>query len=150
SFKVKSHHLSRKALVYVRQSTPQQVLNNSQSTERQYALKQRALQLGWPAELVSVIDDDQGHSAASASDRPGFQSLLAQVALGQVGIVLSLESSRLARSCKDWHHLLELCGIFQTLLADHDGVYDPTEHNDRFLLGLKGAMSEAELHLLRD
>jgi DNA invertase Pin-like site-specific DNA recombinase len=136
--------------VYVRQSTPQQVLHNSESTERQYALRQRAGQLGWPADGVTVIDEDQGHSGATAQDRPGFQSLLAQVALDQVGIILGLEASRLARSNKDWHHLLELCAIFQTLLADQDGVYDPTDYNDRLLLGLKGAMSEAELHLLRN
>jgi DNA invertase Pin-like site-specific DNA recombinase len=102
-----------------------------------------------PAEAVSVIDEDQGHSGATAQDRPGFQSLLAQVALDQVGIVLGLEASRLARSNKDWHQLLEVCAIFRTLLADQDGVYDPTDYNDRLLLGLKGAMSEAELHLLR-
>jgi DNA invertase Pin-like site-specific DNA recombinase len=141
--------LARKTVVYVRQSTPQQVLHNSESTERQYALAQRAGQLGWPADGVTVIDEDQGHSGATAQDRPGFQSLLAQVALDQVGIVLGLEASRLARSNKDWHQLLEVCAIFRTLLADQDGVYDPTDYNDRLLLGLKGAMSEAELHLLR-
>jgi DNA invertase Pin-like site-specific DNA recombinase len=149
SAKVKAHHLARKAVVYVRQSTPQQVLHNCESTERQYALSQRAAQLGWPADGVTVIDEDQGHSGATAQDRPGFQSLLAQVALDQVGIVLGLEASRLARSNKDWHQLLEVCAIFRTLLADQDGVYDPTDYNDRLLLGLKGAMSEAELHLLR-
>jgi DNA invertase Pin-like site-specific DNA recombinase/DNA-binding transcriptional MerR regulator len=150
SIKVKTHHLARKAIVYVRQSTPQQLLNNVESTQRQYALRQRALQLGWPTQLVSVIDEDQGHSGASAEGRLGFQSLLAQVALNQVGIVLGLETSRLARSNKDWHQLLEVCALFQTLLADQDGVYDPTDYNDRLLLGLKGAMSEAELHLLRN
>jgi DNA invertase Pin-like site-specific DNA recombinase len=138
------------AVVYVRQSTPQQVLYNSESTERQYSLSQRAVQLGWPAEGVTVIDEDQGHSGATAEGRPGFQSLLAQVALDRVGIVLGLETSRLARSNKDWHQLLEVCAIFRTLLADQDGVYDPTDYNDRLLLGLKGAMSEAELHLLRN
>jgi DNA invertase Pin-like site-specific DNA recombinase len=147
--KVKDHHLARRAVVYVRQSTPQQILHNSESTERQYALAERAVLLGWPREGVAVIDEDQGHSGASAQDRPGFQSLLAQVALNQVGIVLGLESSRLARSNKDWHQLLDVCAIFRTLLADQDGVYDPTDYNDRLLLGLKGAMSEAELHLLR-
>lgn len=146
--KVKTHHLDRKAIVYVRQSTPQQILNNCESTQRQYALVQRAVQLGWPSDGVAVIDEDQGHSGATAQGRPGFQSLLAQVALDQVGIVLGLESSRLARSNKDWHQLLEVCAIFRTLLADQDGVYDPTDYNDRLLLGLKGAMSEAELHLL--
>jgi DNA invertase Pin-like site-specific DNA recombinase len=148
--KVKPHHLARQAIVYVRQSTPHQVLHNSESADRQYALGQRAVQLGWPAACVAVIDEDQGHSGASAQDRPGFQSLLAQVALDRVGIILGLEPSRLARSNKDWHQLLELCALFQTLLADHDGVYDPTDYNDRLLLGLKGAMSEAELHLLRN
>jgi len=134
--KVKTHHLDRQAIVYVRQSTPQQVLNNCESTQRQYALVQRAVQLGWPREVVAVIDEDQGHSGATAQERPGFQSLLAQVALDQVGMVLGLESSRLARSNKDWHQLLELCAIFRTLLADQDGVYDPTDYNDRLLLGL--------------
>src|SRR6516165_5488080 len=148
--KVKPHHLSRKAIVYIRQSSPQQVLHNHESTERQYALAQRAGQLGWPAESVTIVDEDQGHSGATAEGRPGFQSLLAQVACDQVGIVLGLETSRLARSNKDWHQLLEVCAIFQTLLADQDGVYDPTDYNDRLLLGLKGAMSEAELHLLRN
>jgi DNA invertase Pin-like site-specific DNA recombinase len=150
SAKVKPHHLARQAVVYVRQSTPQQALHNSESTERQYALGQRAVQLGWPAECVTVIDEDQGHSGASAQGRPGFQSLLAQVAMDQVGLVLGLETSRLARSNKDWHQLLEVCAIFQTLLADQDGVYDPTDYNDRLLLGLKGTMSEAELHILRN
>jgi DNA invertase Pin-like site-specific DNA recombinase len=149
SAKVKAHHLLRQAVVYVRQSSPQQVLTNTESTQRQYALDQRALQLGWPAEGVITIDEDQGHSGATAQGRPGFQALLAQVALDQVGIILGLEASRLARSNKDWHQLLEVCAIFQTLLADQDGVYDPTDYNDRLLLGLKGAMSEAELHLLR-
>jgi DNA invertase Pin-like site-specific DNA recombinase len=125
------------------------VLHNNESTERQYGLRERAIQLGWPAESVGIIDEDQGHSGATAQGRPGFQTLLAQVALDRVGIILGLETSRLARSNKDWHQLLEVCAIFQTLLADQDGVYDPTDYNDRLLLGLKGAMSEAELHLLR-
>ena len=150
SAKVKPYHLGRQAIVYVRQSTPQQILHHQESTERQYALRQRAIQLGWPAEQVSVIDEDQGHSGATAQGRLGFQALLAQVALNQVGIILGLETSRLARSNKDWHQLLEVCALFQTLLADQDGVYDPTDYNDRLLLGLKGAMSEAELHLLRN
>lgn len=146
--KVADHHLRRRAIVYVRQSTPQQVLNNRESTDRQYALDRRAVGLGWPAECVEIIDEDQGHSGASAAGRAGFQSLLARIAQDQVGIVLGLETSRLARSCKDWHQLLELCALFGTLLADSDGVYDPTDHNDRLLLGLKGTMSEAELHVL--
>jgi DNA invertase Pin-like site-specific DNA recombinase len=150
SAKVKPHHLSRKALVYIRQSTAQQVLNNRESTARQYALDQRAVQLGWPATSVEIVDDDQGLSGQSAAGRAGFAYLLSQVALGQVGIILGLETSRLARSNKDWHQLLDVCAIFQTLLADQDGVYDPTQYNDRLLLGLKGTMSEAELHLLRN
>src|SRR4051812_25405111 len=120
--KVKPQHLTRQAVVYIRQSTPQQVLNNRESTDRQYALQQRAVQLGWPAASVSLIDDDQGQSGASACGRTGFQSLLAQVALDQVGIILGLEPSRLARSSKDWHQLLEVCSLFHTLLADQDGV----------------------------
>jgi DNA invertase Pin-like site-specific DNA recombinase len=148
SAKVAEHHLCRKAVVYVRQSTPQQVLFNRESTDRQYALDRRAIQLGWDAQSVVIIDEDQGHSGQSAEGRVGFQSLLAQIAQDQVGIVLGLEMSRLARSCKDWHQLLEVCAIFGTLLADSDGVYDPTDHNDRLLLGLKGTMSEAELHVL--
>jgi DNA invertase Pin-like site-specific DNA recombinase len=148
-YKILREHLERLAVVYVRQSTPQQILNNSESTARQYALRDRAIQLGWPAARVCVIDDDQGKSGQSAEGRPGFQSLLARIALGEVGIVLGLEMSRLARSNKDWHQLLEVCALFGTLLADCDGVYDPAEHNDRLLLGLKGAMSEAELHTLR-
>jgi DNA invertase Pin-like site-specific DNA recombinase len=147
--KVRRQHLERLAVVYVRQSTPQQIVNNCESTARQYALRDRATQLGWPAGRVEVIDDDQGQSGQSAEGRPGFQALLARIALGEVGIVLGLEMSRLARSNKDWHQLLEVCALFGTLLADADGVYDPTDHNDRLLLGLKGAMSEAELHTLR-
>jgi DNA invertase Pin-like site-specific DNA recombinase len=149
SAKVKPHHLTRKALVYIRQSTAQQVLNNRESTARQYALDRRAVQLGWPAEGVEIVDEDQGLSGQTAEGRSGFAYLLSQVALNRVGIVLGLETSRLARSNKDWHQLLDVCAIFQTLLADQDGVYDPTQYNDRLLLGLKGTMSEAELHLLR-
>lgn len=150
SAKVKPCHLARKAIVYVRQSTTQQVLNNRESTARQYALDRRAVQLGWLAESVQIVDEDQGLSGRTAEGRSGFAYLLSQVALNQVGIVLGLETSRLARSNKDWHQLLDLCAIFQTLLADGDGVYDPTQYNDRLLLGLKGTMSEAEIHLLRN
>jgi DNA invertase Pin-like site-specific DNA recombinase len=149
SGKVKPSHLARLAIVYVRQSTAQQVLNNRESTARQYALDRRAVQLGWPAASVVVIDEDQGRSGRTAEGRTGFADLLAQVALNRVGLVLGLEMSRLARSNADWHRLLDLCAIFQTLLADQDGVYDPTQYNDRLLLGLKGTMSEAEVHLLR-
>jgi DNA invertase Pin-like site-specific DNA recombinase len=134
----------------VRQSTPQQVSENTESTQRQYALRQRAIDLGWPAERILVIDEDQGRSGASAEGRLGFQRLLAEVGLDHVGLILGLEMSRLARSCRDWHQLLELCGIFRTLLADQDGLYDPTDHNDRLLLGLTGIMSEAELHVLQN
>jgi DNA invertase Pin-like site-specific DNA recombinase/uncharacterized protein YndB with AHSA1/START domain len=149
SAKIRDTHLQRNALVYVRQSTTQQVINNTESTSRQYGLEGRAVLLGWPPARVRVVDDDQGKSGQSAADRPGFQYLLAEIALGHVGIVLGLEMSRLARSNKDWHQLLEVCAVFDTLLADQDGVYDPRDYNDRLLLGLKGAISEAELHLLR-
>jgi DNA invertase Pin-like site-specific DNA recombinase len=146
---VQPTHLSRLALVYVRQSTTYQVFNNRESTARQYALDRRAMQLGWPAERIEVIDADQGQSGTDASNRAGFQSILARIVQDQVGIVLGLEMSRLARSNKDWHQLLETCAIFHTLLADQDGVYDPSDYNDRLLLGLKGTISEAEVHILR-
>jgi len=133
----------------VRQSTLQQVFHNTESTQRQYDLKQRAVALGWPVEHVHVIDGDQGHSGASAADREGFQHLVAEVGLGHAGIVLGLEVSRLARNCSDWHRLLEICGLTDTLILDEDGLYDPASFNDRLLLGLKGTMSEAELHVLR-
>ena len=143
-------HLDKLAIVYVRQSSPQQVLENRESTARQYALADYAQVLGWPAERVIVIDEDQGQSGARADNRSGYQRLLAEVTLDHVGIVLGLEMSRLARSSKDWHHLLELCAIFGALLADQDGVYDPSDPNDRMLLGLKGTMSEVELHTMRN
>lgn len=149
SSKIREYHGERLAIVYVRQSSPQQVQNHRESTARQYALVGRAVALGWPADRVVVIDEDQGHSGKSVADRPGFQRLLTEVTLEHVGLVLELEVSRLARSNTDWHHLLDLCGVFGTLLADADGLYDPTDYNDRLLLGLKGMMSEAELHLLR-
>jgi DNA invertase Pin-like site-specific DNA recombinase len=150
SAKIKPWHLNRSALVYVRQSTPQQILEHQESTARQYALVERAVALGWPRQHVGVIDEDLGKSGQSVEGRPGFQRLLAEVALDRVGLILGLEMSRLARSCKDWHQLLELCARFYTLLADGDGLYDPTDYNDRLLLGLKGTMSEAELHLLKE
>jgi len=149
SDKITDEHLQRSAIVYVRQSTPQQVLEHRESTARQYALKDRAVALGWPAAAVEVIDEDQGHSGSSAEGRSGFQRLLAEVSSDRVGLILGLEMSRLARSCKDWHALLELCAIYHTLLADADGLYDPSQYNDRLLLGLKGTMSEAELHILK-
>jgi len=147
--KVTAAHLARTAYLYVRQSTLRQVLNNSESTQRQYALRQRAVALGWPAEQIVTIDCDQGHSGASAADREGFQRLVAEVGMGRAGIVLGLEVSRLARNNADWHRLLEICALTGTLILDEDGLYDPGCFNDRLLLGLKGTMSEAELHLIR-
>ena len=132
-----------------RQSTLRQVLTNTESTARQYALRQRAVALGWPAEQIIIIDTDQGQSGASAADREGFQRLVAEVGMGQAGIVLGLEVSRLARNNADWHRLLEICALTDTLICDEDGLYDPAEFNDRLLLGLKGTMSEAELHFIR-
>jgi DNA invertase Pin-like site-specific DNA recombinase len=148
--KIRSWHLQRQALVYVRQSTPQQVLEHTESTDRQYALAERAVALGWPPDAVVVIDEDLGRSGASVEGRTGFQRLLAEVALDHVGLILGLEMSRLARCCKDWHQLLELCARFRTLLADTDGLYDTTDYNDRLLLGLKGTLSEAELHVIKE
>ena len=150
SAKIQAEHLEKLAIVYVRQSSPQQVLENRESTARQYALAQYAEFLGWPAERVLVIDEDQGQSGKTAENRLGFQRLLAEVTMEHVGIVLGLEMSRLARSSKDWHHLFELCGIFATLLADQEGVYDANDPNDRLILGLKGIMSEMELQTMRN
>jgi DNA invertase Pin-like site-specific DNA recombinase len=147
--KVTAGHLARNAYLYVRQSTLKQVLNNTESTARQYALRQRAAALGWPAAQIITIDTDQGHSGASAADREGFQHLVAEVGMGRAGIVLGLEVSRLARNNADWHRLLEICALTSTLICDEDGLYDPAEFNDRLLLGLKGTMSEAELHFIR-
>jgi DNA invertase Pin-like site-specific DNA recombinase len=147
--KIRDWHLQRKAVVYIRQSTPQQVIEHRESADRQYSLVQRAFSLGWSKDRVEVIDEDQGHSGRHVEGRLGFQHLLAEIGLDHVGIIFGLEMSRLARSNKDWHQLLELCAIFRTLLADQDGLYDPTDYNDRLLLGLKGTMSEAELHILR-
>jgi hypothetical protein len=145
STEIRDWHWTRLAIVYVRQSSPQQVQDHRESTARQYALVDRAVALGWPAQRVVVIDEDQGQSGQSVAGRLGFQRLLAEVGLDHVGLELGLEMSRLARSCKDWHQLSELCGVFRTLLGDADGLYDPTDYNDRLLLGLKGTMSEAEL-----
>ncbi len=147
--KVTPQHLKRKAFLYVRQSTMRQVMENTESTERQYALRQRAVALGWPLEQVEVIDRDLGHSAAAAADREGFKTLVSEVGLGHAGIVMGLEVSRLARNSTDWHRLLEICALSDTLILDEDGVYDPAQFNDRLLLGLKGTMSEAELHVLK-
>jgi DNA invertase Pin-like site-specific DNA recombinase len=147
--KVQARHLKRNAYLYVRQSTLRQVLENTESTQRQYALQGRAVALGWRQEQVVVIDSDLGQSGACAADREGFQRLVTEVSLGHAGIVMGLEVSRLARNSTDWHRLLEICALADTLILDEDGVYDPAHFNDRLLLGLKGTMSEAELHVLR-
>ena len=147
--KVTAAHLSRTALLYVRQSSLKQVIHNTESAIRQYDLRGKAISLGWAADQITVIDIDQGHSGASAADREGFQHLVAEVSLGRAGIVLGLECSRLARNSADWHQLLELCGLTGTLICDEDGLYDPRNFNDRLLLGMKGQLSEAELHFIR-
>jgi DNA invertase Pin-like site-specific DNA recombinase len=147
--KILPRHLERLAVVYVRQSTMQQVLDHQESTRLQYGLVQRAVAWGWPEARVLVIDDDLGRSGTSAEGRHGFQRLVAEVGLDHVGLILGVEMSRLARSSKDWHQLLEICALFGTLIADLDGIYDPSQYNDRLLLGLKGTMSEAELHILK-
>jgi len=149
SQKMLGRHLDRLAVVYVRQSTLQQVERHQESTRLQYGLVERAIQLGWPRSQVLVIDEDLGRSGASAEGRPGFQRLVAEVGLDHVGLVLGIEMSRLARSCRDWHQLLDTCAVFGTLIGDTDGLYDPTTYNDRLLLGLKGTMSEAELHVIK-
>jgi DNA invertase Pin-like site-specific DNA recombinase len=149
SRKVQSHHLERDAYLYIRQSSMKQVIENVESTKRQYALRARATALGWPDDRVVVIDSDQGESGASAAWREGFRRLVTDVGLGRAGIVMGLEVSRLARNNADWHRLLEICALANTLILDEDGVYDPAHFNDRLLLGLKGTMSEAELHVLK-
>jgi DNA invertase Pin-like site-specific DNA recombinase len=147
--KIRAEHLQRRARVYIRQSTVFQVTRHRESTERQYNLRERALAFGWAPETIAIIDDDQGQSATSAEHRLGFQRLAAEVAAHEVGIVLMLEASRLARCGSDWHRLIEICSITQTLIADELAVYDPREPNDRLLLGVKGTLSEAELMTLR-
>jgi DNA invertase Pin-like site-specific DNA recombinase len=147
--KIQETHYDRLAVVYVRQSHPQQVIRHQESTRLQYGLAEHAQTLGWSKSQVVVIDEDLGKSADSMAGRAGFQRLVAEVSLAHVGIILGLEMSRLARSNRDWHHLLEVCALFGTLIGDLDGIYDPTDYNDRLLLGLKGAMSEAELHVLK-
>jgi len=137
SQKVRTSHLRRDAYLYVRQSTIQQVFENTESTQRQYGLRQRAVALGWPQERIVVIDTDLGLSGASAADREGFQKLVTEVGMGRAGIVLGLEVSRLARNSADWHRLLEICALRDTLILDEDGIYDPAQFNDRLLLGLK-------------
>jgi DNA invertase Pin-like site-specific DNA recombinase len=147
--KIQGWHRDRLAAVYVRQSSRQQVADHGESTRLQYGLAGRAAALGWPASRVMVIDEDLGRSAANAAERPGFARLVAEITMGHVGLVLGLEMSRLARAGRDWHQLIELCSLAGALLADADGVYDPNWYNDRLLLGLKGTMSEVELHLIR-
>ena len=147
--KVMPHHLQRAALLYVRQSTMRQVFENTESTKRQYALPDRAVALGWPRDEIVVVDGDLGHTATAAGDREGFERVVTEVGMGRVGIVLGLEVSRLARNSSDWHRLLEICAITDTLILDEDGVYNPKEFNDRLLLGWKGQMSEAEIYVMK-
>jgi DNA invertase Pin-like site-specific DNA recombinase len=148
SNKITAQHLSKSAYLYIRQSTIRQVFENTESTKRQYALRQRAIALGWHDEQIQVIDCDLGESGASTS-RDGFRSLVSDVSLGKAGIVMGLEVSRLARNSSDWHRLLEICAFSSTLILDEEGIYNPSNFNDRLLLGLKGTMSEAELHMIR-
>src|SRR3954451_2550132 len=149
ALKITSSHLARVAIVYLRQSSAAQVEHNRESTDRQYALVSKAGDLGWPTGNVVVIDEDLGISGAGGVARAGFGRLTAEVALGHVGLVLGLEVSRLARNNADWYRLIDLCGLSNTLIGDADGIYHPALFNDRLLLGLKGTMSEAELHILR-
>ena len=146
---ITAKHLARNAYLYIRQSTLKQVCENTESTRRQYALQERAVAYGWSQDQVIVIDDDLGQSGATSADRHGFQRLVSEVTLGRAGIVLGLEVSRLARNCADWHKLLEICALSNTLILDEDGLYDPGDFNHRLLLGMKGTFSEAELHVLR-
>jgi DNA invertase Pin-like site-specific DNA recombinase len=147
--KVTPRHLKRAALLYVRQSTMRQVFENTESTKRQYALRDRAVALGWPRDEIVVVDGDLGHTATAAGDREGFERVVTEVGMGRVGMVLGLEVSRLARNSSDWHRLLEICALADTLILDEDGVYNPKEFNDRLLLGLKGQMSEAEIYVMK-
>ena len=147
--KVTEQHLKHDAYLYIRQSTPRQVLENTESTQRQYALRDRAVALGWPLERIHVLDCDLGKSGSQSGGRDGFQKLVSEVALGKAGLVMGLEVSRLARNSADWHRLIELCSLVGALILDEDGIYDPAHFNDRLLLGLKGTLSEAELHFLK-
>jgi len=146
--KIAEHHRSRPAYVYLRQSTPYQVRHHQESTERQYALREKALELGWSESLIHTLDRDLGKTGTEMAAREDFKTLVAEVSMGQVGAVFALEVSRLARSNLDWHRLLELCALTETLVIDEDGCYDPADFNDGLLLGLKGAMAQAELHFL--
>src|SRR5437588_6207678 len=150
SSKITPLHLDRLAIVYVRQSSPKQVMENRESTERQYNFAEQAIAFGWPRDRVLTIDEDLGKSGRTTEGRDGFQHLVSEVTLNHVGMVLGLEMSRLARSSKDWHAFFEMCAIFGTLITDEDGVYDGNDPNDRLLLGLKGIMSEMELHIMRN
>jgi len=150
SAKITDRHLNKLAIVYVRQSSPQQVFDHKESRERQYAMADHAMALGWPSDRVLVIDEDQGRSGRTSGQRLGFQHLLAEVTMDHVGLVLGLELCRLSRSSKDWYHLVEICGVFGALLADQDGFYDPNDANDRLILGLRGTMSEVELFTMRN
>ena len=146
---ITTHHLSRKAVIYIRQSTPHQVLSHQESLRLQYALKQRAIQMGWRPQDVEIIDADLGLSGTAINHREGLKTLLGRVTLGEIGIILSYEVTRLCRNCSDWYPLLDVCGYKGCLIADNDGVYDPASANGRLLLGLKGQLSELELHTLR-
>ncbi len=147
--KIEPRHLGLRAVVYVRQSTPRQVLANQERARRQYQLAERAQQMGWPAPRIEVVDQDLGLTGASSHARAGFQRLVAAIGLGEVGLALVTEVSRLSRLNSDWHRVIELCAVFRTLIADEGGVYDPRDPNDRLLLGLKGTLFAAELHILR-
>ena len=147
--KVTPKHLQQDAYLYIRQSSLRQVVEHSESTQRQYDLKERAIALGWPLEQIVTVDDDLGLSGAEATRRSGFQRLVSAVGMDTVGVVMGLEVSRLARNSSDWHRLLEICALTDTLILDEDGVYSPSDFNDRLILGLKGTMSEAELHYLK-
>src|SRR5215471_6520793 len=146
---IQPHHFSRTAMVYVRQSTPKQLLLHQESTRRQYQLAERAAELGWPQPRIVVLDADPGRSGTSSQDRLGFQRLVSAIGLGEVGLVLVTEVSRLSRRNSDWHRVLELCAVFDTLIADDEGMYDPRDPNDRLVLGLKGTLFAAELHILQ-
>lgn len=146
---IQAHHLMRKAIIYVRQSSPNQVLTNQESLQLQYALKEKALTLGWLEENVETIDADLGIPGASTHHRKGFKDMLSKVALGEVGIIFSFEVTRLSRNCSDWYPLLDICGYNKCLIADNDGIYDAGTPNGRLLLGLKGQLSELELYTIR-
>ena len=147
--KVTAAHLSRRAVLYVRQSSLKQVIHNTESAIRQYDLRGKAIALGWAGDQITVTGTGQGHSGASAAGREGFQQMVAEVSLGRAGIVLGLECSRLARNNADWHQLPGICAMTGTLICDEDGLYDPRNFNDRLVLGMKGQISEAELHFIR-